>query len=239
MTYLIDGSVNGLLTAVFNAFLTKKFPTAVSNCEIQFEINEEIIEIQTDKSKSDRVFNKLKILLPYRDLENFYVAFRSGDPAKYTVIFNYVTEIIKRNKNVSDDFSNPKIFNYVKMIEKVLREVHRFKGFVRFNKLENGIFYAKYFPDNDVILPHFIKRYTNMPFVLHDLNHDVVSAYFNGKTKTVNKKINPLTVKDEFCKLFKTYYDTVSIKERRNDKLMLNFMPKRYHKYMPEKDELI
>ena len=78
-----------------------------------------------------------------------------------------------------------------------------------------------------------------MPFIIHDLNHNVISAYNNGKSKTVYQSLEPMNISDEFEKLFKTYYDTIFIKERQNEKCMLNFMPKRYHKNMPEKNELI
>ncbi len=242
MTYLIDGSFNGILTAVYDAFFTKEFPTSISDGEVQFEIGKKVVEIQTNESKSDRVFNKLKTLLPHREINSLYVALRSDDPAKYTVTFNYIVKTIKENKCIKDKFSDVDVFNFDKLISKVFHEAHRFKGFIRFSKTESGIYYAKYYPDNDInalILPHFISRYKQMPFILHDLHNDVISAYFNGKSKTIYKKINPLKITDEFQKLFKTYYDAVYIKERKNERLMRNFMPKRYHGNLPEKNELL
>jgi probable DNA metabolism protein len=241
MIYLIDGSVDGIFTALYNAYQTKTFPTAVVNGDIQLDLCDETVEIQTNKSKADKVFRKLKTILLHGELDKIYTALKSGDECKYTVIFNYLKKTVNENKCISDKFSDTDVFNFDKLVSRVLLEVHRFKGFIRFSKTESGIYYAKYFPDNDVntlILPHFISRYKSMPFIIHDINHDVISAHFNGKTKTVYKKINPLYVKDEFQSLFKTYYDTVYIKERKNERLMKNFMPKRYHKNLPEKDEL-
>ncbi|MBR2323136.1 MAG: TIGR03915 family putative DNA repair protein [Clostridia bacterium] len=241
MIYLIDGSVDGIFTALYNAYQTKTFPTAVVNGDIQLDLCDETVEIQTNKSKADKVFRKLKTILLHGELDKIYTALKSGDECKYTVIFNYLKKTVNENKCISDKFSDTDVFNFDKLVSRVLLEAHRFKGFIRFSKTESGIYYAKYFPDNDVntlILPHFISRYKSMPFIIHDINHDVISAHFNGKTKTVYKKINPLYVKDEFQSLFKTYYDTVYIKERKNERLMKNFMPKRYHKNLPEKDEL-
>jgi probable DNA metabolism protein len=241
MTYLIDGTIDGIYTALFNSYLTKKTPSYVGIGNIQLELNSDLVEIITDKSKSDRVFNKLKTLLTHGEINKVYTALKSDDEARFFIIFNYLKKTVDANRCISDKFSDLDVFNFDRLVSKVLLEAHRFKGFLRFSKTQNGIYYAKYFPDNNLnslILPHFIARYKNMPFIIHDLNHDVVSAYFNGKSKTVYKKINPLTVDDEFQSLFKTYYDTVFIKERKNEKTMYNFMPKRYHAYLPEKDEL-
>ena len=40
---------------------------------------------------------------------------------------------------------------------------------------------------------------------------------------------------DAFLSLWQNYYRTVAIKERKNTRLMKNFMPVRYWKFMPEK----
>ena len=242
MIYLIDGTFDGILTALYNSYLIKSFPTALTNGNVQLKIDEEIVEVQTDKSKAERVFNKVNKILPHQEIERLYLALKSDDNSKFTVIFKYLKKTIDSGSKIATKFTDVDVFNFDRLVSKVLLEAHRFKGFIRFSKTENGIYYAKYFPDNDInslILPHFIARYKNIPFVIHDLNHDVVSAYFNGKSKTVNKKINPLNVKDEFQTLFKTYYDTVFIKERKNEKCMRNFMPKRYHAHLPEKNELL
>ena len=242
MIYLIDGSLDGIFTAVFNSYLTKKFPSALTDGEIQLEIGEEIIEVITDSEKAQRVFNKLYKILQKNEVERIFTAIRSGDYAKFTVIFNYIVKTIDANKNISDKFTDRDVFNFDKLVSRIYLEAHRFKGFIRFSKAENDVYYAKYFPDNDIntlILPHFVNRFKNMPFILHDLNHDVISAHCDGQTKTVREKVTPLEINDEFAKLFKTYYDTVFIKERANERLMRTYMPRRYHKFMPEKNELL
>jgi probable DNA metabolism protein len=239
MIYLIDGSIDGIFTAIFNSYQIKKFPTALYTNNIQLEFSSEVVEVQTNTEKAERVFKKLKTLLYGDELDKIYIALRSNDEAKYTIIFNYLKLTIKQNKCVSKMFSNADVFRFDNLVNRVLLEVHRFKGFIRFEKLDNGVYYAKYFQDNDIttlILPHFIRRYKSMPFILHDLNYNVISAYNNGKSKTIYKTLPPLKSGDEFKKLFKTYYDSVFIKERKNHKLMNNYMPRRYQKYMPEKN---
>lgn len=242
MIFIIDGSADGLFTALFNAYLIKEFPTAISTGEIQLSFCENCIDVLTDKDKADRVFKKLEKILPHSELERIFIALKHDDPARFTIVFNYLKVIIDANKNLSEKFSDKRVFRFDNMVRQVLHEVHKFKGFIRFSKLENGIYYAKYEPDNDItqlIMPHFKARFKNMQFIIHDLKHDVIGAYSNGKSKIVNKQINALSVNDEFATLFKTYYNSIFIKERKNERTMLGFMPKRYHKNLPEKNELL
>jgi hypothetical protein len=79
-----------------------------------------------------------------------------------------------------------------------------------------------------------------MPFILHDIKHDTIIGY-NGKNyKVVNEKIPELKIdSDDIPKLFKAYYQTVKLEDRTKLKLMHGFMPRRYHKHLPEKNQLL
>ncbi|MBR6737785.1 MAG: TIGR03915 family putative DNA repair protein [Clostridia bacterium] len=242
MIFIIDGSADGLFTALFNSYLLKQFPTAVSCGDVQLSIDDECVDVLTNKDKADRVFKKLQKILPNSEIERIFIALKHGDPAKFTIVFEYLKLIVDENKNLSQKYSDKRVLRFDNLVHQVLIEAHRFKGFIRFSKAPNGIYYAKYEPDNDItslILPHFKERYKNMPFILHDIKHDVLAGHASGKTKIVCKKIKALEIEDEFSSLFKAYYNASFIKERKNEKLMRGFMPKRYHKNLPEKDELI
>lgn len=81
-----------------------------------------------------------------------------------------------------------------------------------------------------------------MPFVIHDTKRNVFAMHNGNKNAVVTSNENKdfFTLgKDEFTALWKKYYDTVNIKERKNIRLMENYMPKRYHKNLPEKDKLL
>lgn len=240
--FIIENNLNGILSAIFYSYENKIFPDKVCHNDFQCDIQTQITEIPTDEKKANRVYAKLKRILSVEHLNDLSVAFRSGERDKNTIIFNYVRKIIDENKDITSNYANKHVYSYYGILLKVKNELHRFKGFIRFYKTSEGIYYAKFEPDNDIcelLLPHFIRRYASMPFILHDTKNNVISAYFNGNKSTVRKKVAPLTVKDEFATLFKKYYDTVNIESRRNLKQMFNYMPRRYHKNLPEKNELI
>ncbi|MBO5889580.1 MAG: TIGR03915 family putative DNA repair protein [Clostridia bacterium] len=241
MIYIIDNDLNSLYSAIFLAYSEKQFNVKVYSKNAQLTLFDEVKKVKTDTEKAKRVETLLKKILKgnYSDIK---LAFRSGLGDKNSIIFNYLIETINANKDISENFSNTSVLEFYEIVNKVKKEIHHLKGFIRFSKTNNGIYYAKFLPDNDVcdlILPHFKARYKSMPFILHDYKFNKLCAYNGKDSKIVNKKISPLTVSDDINLLFKTYYDSVNIIDRKNLRLMKNYLPKRYHVNMPEKNELL
>ena len=81
-----------------------------------------------------------------------------------------------------------------------------------------------------------------MPFITHDEKRDVFACYNDNKktvfTSNEGAKLFK-NVNDNFSKLFKRYYETVNIKQRKNLKTMRNFLPTKYHSNLPERNELL
>lgn len=241
MIYIINNYLNSLYSAIFLAYSEKQFNVKICSKNAQLTLFDEVKNVKTDTENAKRVETLLKKILKgnYSDIK---LAFRSGLEDKNSIIFNYLITTINANKDISENFSNKSVLSFYETLNKVKKEIHHLKGFIRFSKTKEGIYYAKFLPDNDVcdlIFPHFKNRYKNMPFILHDYKFDCLCAYNGSESKIIRKKISPLVVSDDINSLFKTYYDSVNIKERQNVKTMRNFLPKRYHINMPERNELL
>ena len=241
MIYIINNDLKSLYSAIFLAYEKKHTNIKIYNKDAQLSIFDEVIDVKINDLKAKRVETLLKKILK-GNFNEIKLAFRSGNDDKNTVIFNYLREVINAKKDISENFSNKSVYSFYEIVNKVKKEIHHLKGFIRFSKTKEGIYYAKFLPDNDVcdlILPHFKSRFKSMPFILHDYKFDCLCAYNGNESKIIRQKISSLTVKDDINSLFKTYYDSVNIKERKNTRVMTNFLPKRYHVNMPEKNELL
>ena len=242
MIYLIENSYYGLLSAVYKYYTEKPNDVKIFDNFSQLSFIDEVFSVITEEKNAKRIDDRIKKLLSRSNYYDINLALKSGDENKFNIIFKYVCEILDTQKDVSDNYNSESVFKFNEILLKVKKEIHHLKGFIRFSKCENGIYYSYFKPDNDIlekILPHFINRYKSMPFILHDIAFDKLCAYNGNEYKIVNKKIPPLKVKDDFNKLFKIYYESVNIKSRKNLKTMRNYMPKRYQINMPEKDELL
>ena len=130
----------------------------------------------------------------------------------------------------------------------VSHECHKYKGFLRFTELENKVLFAEIEPVNDILFilsNHFVKRLKNEYWIIKDVKRGIFSIY--------NKKSFIIVSEDEFqiatnkisldeakmVDLWKTFYNTIGIKERKNDRCRQNFMPKRYWKHITEMRDLL
>lgn len=242
LIYLYDGSFEGLLTAVFECYAYHEFPYAIEETEYgQQSLFGEYLHITTDKEKSDRVSGKIIETSGRISLYQIYLCYLSTAPSKGINIFNYIRACLKFGKTVNERL-NIDCVNYVVTTAKsVSSEAHLYREFIRFSELENGVYYSKIEPKNDiltVIAPHFSHRYSSMPFIIHDLSHRKCLIY-NGKSCAIYDVDSMPDVKlsqteSEYRQLWKDFYNTVAIPERRNEKCRMTHMPKHFWKYMTE-----
>lgn len=242
IAYVYDGTYHGLLCALFCAYEKKETPYTVVTNEVQLMFGSGVREIITEKEKALRVDSAIKKYLYKTTYNSIFIAMRNGDNLKSSCIFDFLKLTIDEKKDLSKDFSNPIVLQFNDLIRQVNFEVHRFKGFIRFEESESGYYYAHFEPDNDIVellVTHFYYRYKEMPFILHDVKRNILAMSYKGETKII-KADNKIEVylsekESEFQSLWKQYYNSVNIASRKHERQMKNYMPVRYWKHLPEK----
>jgi probable DNA metabolism protein len=128
------------------------------------------------------------------------------------------------------------------------------KQFIRFQKAKDGTYLAVVSPDHNVVplvISHFQDRFRDQPWLIYDAKrkygfyHDqqtVTQVTFQDTSALPfdldSGKLNDdvLSTSDKlFQDLWRTYFKAVCIRERTNPKKQLSDMPRRYWKYMTEK----
>lgn len=244
ITYVYDGTIDGIFTCVFNYFVNKRGDEAtLTAVASQLSFCGETEQVKTDYENNKRIIAALYRYGGVNLLNDLRYAFRSGENGKGTVIFNYIKATFEARANVSDKFSDARVLDFYDLIKRISYEVHRFKGFLRFTESVEGILYARFEPDNDIadlLLPHFSARLDAIPFAVHDSRRNVVCMHNGSENRTVKTDkiafVNVSEKESAFGSLWKEYYRSVNIKERKNESLMRAFMPVRYHKNLPERD---
>ena len=161
----------------------------------------------------------------------------------FNIIYKVFLSSLKYKENTMY-MRNLKCVNEALKINKYVGyETHKLKGFVRFKELNNKVLYAEIEPTNNCIgllTNHFKKRLKNEYFVIVDNKRNLISIYDKKDIIITNKdniKIDELKYSDkelEIENLWTTFYKTIGIKERKNDRCRMNFMPKKYWKYIIE-----
>lgn len=241
--YIYDGSFNGLLTSIYDAYYTPQKPDKILNYEKRednFLVKE--ILIDTDENKAKKVYEAIDSKISPSALRKIYYAYLSEIDDIEMDILNYIRLGFKIGADIEFNLRDDLVLKIEQTHKKVSRERHRLTGLIRFKELKNNILYAETSPDYNVIgilAPHFIRRLSNENFIIHDKKRKI-AVFYNTREwiiREVEGNLNIIFNEDEkdYQKLWKMYFKSISIEEKFNPKLQRSNMPKKYWKYLIEK----
>jgi probable DNA metabolism protein len=131
--------------------------------------------------------------------------------------------------------------------QKVRREAHRMKGFIRFQQITDGSYLALIAPRYDVlplIRRHFEIRYADQDWLIYDTVRKYGLGYNRRTTREIRLESKVLAAfeqeaveQEHLCQvLWQRYYDAATIRSRNNPALHRRQLPRRYWRYLTEKN---
>ncbi len=246
-----DGTFEGFLSSVFDVY-EYKF-TEVDICP-QHRFNGNVFGLVhttlANQEHSDRVWKGLGKKLTTEALGQLYKTFLSELPGIENRLLHYIQYAFSNNGFMETDFSNAAVVTITQTAKKVWREKHRMEAFVRFQKTAEELYYSIIEPDYNVlplIKEHFEKRYADQRWLIFDSKRKY-GLYYDGQQTTEitlnfeagtnsGKNVTEIFSADEaaYQQLWQQYFTSVNIAARKNTKLHIQHMPRRYWKYLPEK----
>lgn len=252
MTLVIyDGTFEGWLTAVFEIYEYKLKDVVFAKDQASNTLLfSETHVVETESTKANRVLNGLKQRLSQNGITNMYHAFFSELHQIEENLFRFASYAFSSPKNIEGDLSNNDVLNVRKAAHLTGKETHRMKAFVRFKLTKDDLYYAIVEPDCNVlplIENHFKNRYADQRWLIYDSkrkygiyydlkNVSTVQLEFNSNNSS-SKFLAEICDDDEefFQNLWRRYFSSVNIESRKNTKLHIKHMPKRYWKNLIEK----
>lgn len=252
MTSLIyDGSFDGFLTAIFDVYEYKLSDVAIVKDDVyQQNIFGKKHNVHTDVVKAKRVRAGLVKKLSTEALRFLSESLLSEIPGIENVMLQYAQHAFASSTSIEKDYSNSAVLMINETARKVHRERHRMEAFIRFELTKDNLFYAVIEPDFNVLpllINHFEKRYADQKWLIYDSKRKYGIYYNLAEVETVTINFSEeaqhgkqlLQVYDEkeslYQSLWQRYFSSVNIKARKNMKLHIQHMPKRYWKYLTEK----
>ena len=253
--FSFDNTFEGLLTLVFESYRLRQFPDEILSGEgSQNVLFGSTMQIETDDRKAERVWKGIVARSSEENAHRIYRVSLADQRDTPILLVKYIRLIIDSSRNQEMNFAEPTVLEIHKLHQKVCREAHHINGFVRFQKTVEGSYYASFDPMYDVLplcIPHFRDRYADQSWIIYDLKRNYGFLY---NLKSVSRvvfdelKVNhqngqlhsSLLAYDEkhFQQLWKQYYQSICIQERKNDKVHRQHLPRRFWKYLPEKGVL-
>jgi probable DNA metabolism protein len=253
VTYVYDGSLEALLSAVFEWFERKPGSVALRHSKLhQADAFQQDFHVLADRTKADRVWSALQKKLAKGWLRRIYCAYLSELEAVQQHLFELICYLFQNPAGAENNYGNEHVIAISQAAKKVEREKHRMEAFIRFQETTDGMFYCPIDPDFNVlplISNHFRNRYADQQWIIYDLKRKY-GLFYDLKTveeiemdfaaDAVKCKTSPGLLSDKealYATLWKDYFKSTNIPARKNTKLHIQHVPRRYWKYLTEKQE--
>jgi probable DNA metabolism protein len=251
MIYLYDGTYEGLLSTIFESYRLKTPATKIiPESEWQESLFDHPLTVSTHSEWAQRVERGLAQKTSRRSVQLLYRCFLSEREGIEMLIYDYVRQAMEASQNIEGNYRDDTVLSLQKIDKMIGREVHRMHAFVRFQQTKDDIYYAGIEPDFNVlplITSHFKKRYPAQDWLIYDLRRhygmyfdqqSIQAVTFSKERKGPLKQLSGKLLEEaeiDYQQAWKLYFKSTNIPERRNMKLHLQHVPRRYWKYLVEK----
>ena len=239
IVYTYDGSFQGLLSCIFDSYVNKEIPAAITAGEDEIPMLFSIRAIETDPDHALRVLRKVSACSPYA-ANLLHKGYLTCLPDREVRLYRMVAKLLEEGPGFLRNQADETLYPVLKAVRHLNGEAHLLKGFTRFSQL-GPVLGGEIEPKNRVLpllRSHFCARYRDDAFFLYDRTHREALFYAAGKSAIRPLEDFQMAPPDEaearYRVLWKRFYDTIAIRERYNPKCRMTQMPKRYWGTMTE-----
>lgn len=253
-TIAYDGSFPGFLCACAEAFNAREPAPSVIASSMAITLFELRFEAVRDDERAAALWDRLSKRAGTQAMRTVLEAFLSGTSGIDATLATVLRRLWKEGAKTLDDLSDGGVLAVEKAALKARQESHKFCGLVRFSELSDGSWYAPVEPTCDVlplIAEHFSARFSSMRFAIHDLArgsaiihepgcpcglvegfHLDTTGGQGGGMPDPDSSLSPREL--EIRGLWRLYFQTTAIEPRRNPRLQMSHVPKKYWSHLAE-----
>ena len=243
LNYIYDGSFEGLLTAIYEAYYRHEEPQQLLSAQnLQHNLIDTNIHIESDLIKADKVYGSIVSKISSQALNHVYNAFLTEYPEAGTWIYQYLKLGWKIGTDIDLHLTKDEVLKIHTASRKVSSEAHRMLGLIRFSLIKVNVYYAPIKPDNNIVAllaPHFVNRLSDQNWVIHDTRREIAAVYDKHEwfvtSIPAKAAYDAVETQSDYSSLWKQYFNSIAIKDRINPKLQRQHMPYRYWEYLTEK----
>lgn len=258
VAYVYDGSLEGLLSAIFEAYANHEHPGEVVSCKMhQPRLGQRTHRVETDLSHAIRVRKGVAAKGGRAAYDALRKASCSSRADAGWAAYQFVRYVMDEHSGKARPLSNlahEKVAPIAAICRSVGNECEHMRQFVRFEHLSGGgtdFWFAKCNPRDSVVplvMPHFVERFNVQPFMIFDEAHLVAGVYDGSGWRLVDaSEAGPdgLRLPDRSAEeatmqnAWRHFYKCVAVDARYNPELRRHFMPKRLWRNLTEMQEYV
>lgn len=243
MIYVYDGTWSGMMTLVHRTARDGVFPDDIARfaSKVMDGVLLESSAVKTDPSVAEATAAVLERRVGAQQLSEACLALMSEERGIDLAVWCHLSRLWHEGDRAAMDLAAPCAGFVLRAARRSTRELHRWMGLIRFRDA-GGVYYASFAPECDVLpllADHFCGRLPDR-WMLHDVSRGRAALHDRGRwllTDAVPPARDPgMTREEEACQeLWREFFRSTSVKERRSAKRQRQFLPKRTWAYLVER----
>lgn len=242
--YLYKEGLLNLLELITFLLETNRKPDFIKEENYETNLLDEVIDLQRNPRKN--LWKNWEKNIGKKALKTILYVYISETKAKELIIYYFLKNALKYKENIFYIRNLKCVNKTIQISERVRHEIHKQKGFLRFKETKNHFLYGEIEPESNILYflaKHFKERLKEEHFLIHDKKrhllcvYDTVNVYLIKEEEVKKLEIEYEKEELDIEDLWKTFFQTIAIEERKNERCQKSFMPKKYWKYMIEMED--
>ncbi|MDD3219557.1 MAG: TIGR03915 family putative DNA repair protein [Lachnospiraceae bacterium] len=246
--YTCEDTLEDMMTCIYDAWASKLghqnirlMTEPIGNLELFCEYRH--VPVNTQKAES--VIRSIQNKISFSAYQCVYRCAMSCETNKLDVIYRFLLLGFTYGAGVMDMLQHPAVMSIFEINRKVTNESHLFREFTRFISMKGNVLTAHIEPKSDILTmlaPHFQDRMPSENWMIIDDNrrtavvHPKDTDYYltSLSQEEFHRLSNLEDTADPYVALWKNFFQTIGIKERKNPTCQRNHIPLWYRKHATE-----
>lgn len=202
-------------------------------------------DVVRSAEKAAKVTDSIRSKLSEDIYESVYKAALSQDKYRSDKIYRFLIYAFAVGPKVVHMLQLPAVYELFSMNRHLRGELDHMLGFTRFSQMREGVLLAKIGPKNDLtvlLAAHFADRMPQENWIIYDDNRKKAAVHQAGggwvmvlaESELWQERLSQETDEAVFENLWKTFHQSIAIKERENPRCQRTMLPLRFRNYMTE-----
>ena len=233
-----DGTFNGFMTIIDQAFTRKQFPAIILTAANAMESLFTGEWIETDERQAEKILHRLQQRLTITNFQFIHDGFYATIENKELHLLEAIKIALNTRDSLENFIGNPCVLAVTNGLKTLFGEAHNYKGFVRFEYV-GSLLFSKVTPKHfslPYICPHFAKRYPLESIIIYDTTHRLLALIEKGNISFIEDvdcpKFDQQKKEDLIQSQWQAFLSAVTIQERANKNSQLNHLPLRFRDHM-------
>ena len=240
--YVHDGTFQGLLSVIQILRERGEEPEDIrgDGTALQESLLAETVHVATEAGRVEMICSDICTMISPRALRHSLYAFLSETEGAGYRIYRYLRLGWESGADLDARLGDERVHAIHRMSRCTGREAYRMRGFLRFRQLEDGLYYAPMHTQCDVlclVAPYFLSRMGDQDWMIHDLVREQAALCRQGELSlSAVPGFDPSMTEEEgfYQDLWRDYFKTIAITQRKNPRLQMSCMPQKYWKILVE-----